>query len=497
MVAVSLAVAMVGINTTAIGVATRGIADEFGASLTTLTWIVGGYLLTAASLSLIGGRLGDVAGRSRTFVAGIVVFAIGSLVAATAPSSDVLIVGRIIEGMGAALLMPTSIEILAAYPPVGGARQGFRVRGIVYAASFGIGPLIGGLLTDHLSWRAIFWFEVVVLLIAGILACPLLRIASELPKAPTRDLRGAVLSALLVLVVVGGAFRAQSWGWVSWPAFACAVAALVLGAALWWVESRTRHPLLHRGLLSSRIVVGANVATVAASIGMIGLIYFFNLFAQSAAVFESTGLAIAAALVPFTAAMVLFAHLADLLARHLGYRGPVLAGLGLAIVGFGLLSVTSASSTKLDLLVPLTLCGIGAGIANAGLTSPAVLTEPRVRLDEAAGLLSLSRFVGAAMAVAIGTSTYLSVAVRIPSSMVAATGQDPEQMAVGGTVFHGAVATLNNDLRGPFEAAARAQTADAFATTMRVAAVVLTVLTLVSAWLLRPERVRAERVSSD
>ena len=316
------------------------------------------------------------------------------------------------------------------------------------------------------------------------MALPLLRTTSPLPKAPTRDLRGATLTALVVLVAVGGAFRAPHWGWLSWPTVAWAALSAALLVALSWVEARTPHPIMHRGLLRNRVVVGANLATVAASIGMIGLVYFFNLFAQSAAVFDSTGLAVTAALVPFAASILLFAYLADLLTRRFGYRGPVLAGLGIAIAGFAWLSTTSGSTTELDLLVPLMLCGIGAGIANAGLTSPAVLSEPRARLDEAAGLLSLSRFVGAALAVAIGTSTYLSVAVRLGN--VEATGRAADQVAVGGSVFHEAVAHLGDDLRGPFEAAAHSQTAQAFAATMRVAAVVLGVLTLLSAWLLRP-----------
>jgi len=478
--------AVVGLNTTAIGVATRGIAGELDLAPDELSWIVGAYLIAAASFSLVGGRLGDVVGRARTFVAGVALFAVGALAAALSPSTEILIVARVIEGLGAALVLPASIELVAAFPPAAGPRIGFRARGVVYSSAFGIGPLIGGLLTDQVTWRAIFWFELVFLLIAGALAAPLLTRRSGLPKPPTRDIRGAVTSALLVAVSLGAVARSPVWGWWSTEMAIAAATALVLAALLMRIESRTPHPLLHRRVLTDRVVVGANVATLAASIGMIGLLYFFNLFAQSAAVFDSTALAVAFALVPFTASIVIFALVAQRLAGRFGSRGPVLVGLGMSTIGFFWLSTTGASTSELDLALPLTVCGIGAGIANAGLTTPAVLTLPRIRLDEAAGLFSLTRYVGSALAIAIGTSTYLAAAVRIPLPDEVSIAAGPASVATGRTTFQRALETLGDDLRAPFEAAARAQTAEAFASTMRVAGIALAVLTVISIVLLRP-----------
>ena len=290
-----------------------------------------------------------------------------------------------------------------------------------------------------------------------------------------------------MLVTITSAYGIQSWGWISWPTAAAAVLLAVLVLLLIRVESRASDPLLHRALWRNRFVLGANVATIAASVGMLGLVYFFGLFAQSAAVFDSPAVSVAAALAPFALSIVVFAYFSEYLARRLGYWGPVLTGLGLAVVGFGWLSTTSAGTTEAQLIVPLALCGVGAGIANGGLTGVAVMSEGRHRLDEAAGMLSLSRFVGSALAIAIGTTTYLSVAATQPLEGVE-TSRPPDEVAIGGSAFHEVVAQLRQDLRAPFEAAARSQSAEAFATTMRLAAVMLLLLTLLSVWLLRPTR---------
>jgi len=487
-VAVCIAMVVVGLNTTAITIATRGMAHDLGASMRDLEWIMGAYLIAAAAFALVGGRLGDVAGRTSVLLAGLAVFVVGSLAAAAAPDTPLLIAARAVQGLGAALIMPASIEMIVAYPPGRGASEGFRARGVVYATAFGLGPLLGGILTDNVSWRAVFVFEAVVALGAVAVAVPLLGRHSAAPKRPTRDLRGAALTVVATVLVVLLASQPHRWGWTSPAVFGCAALLAVTLLALRHVELHTHHPLVHPSLLRDRIVIGANVATLGASIAMVGLIYFFNLFAQSAVGFRSTAVQVGLTLVPFTVSIVVFAVLASLLSRRFSFEGPVVCGLGLAVLGFVALSRVTVGVTEQQILFPLVLCGVGAGIANAGLTNPAVMTPPRKRVDEAAGLVSLSRFLGSAIAIAIGTATYLAVGVDPKGNELAATGEQADAMLLGTGAFDRAVATLGADLRTPFEAAARASTVDAFASTMRMTAFGLALLTGLAIWLLRPRR---------
>jgi MFS family permease len=486
LVAICVAIAVIGLNTTATNVAARGMADPFDLSLDDLSWVVAAFLVSAAACSLVGGRLGDVIGRLWTFIMGATLLFAGSVVAATAPAAWALVVGRILQGVGAGLVLPSTIELTVAFAPPETRGRGFRARAVTYACAFGVGPLVGGVLTDTLGWRALFALEAVLAGIALAIAVALRDRRSGMPVAPTRDWRGALLSMAAIALFMVGAGRMRVWGWVPWPTGAVAAALVALLAALVWVESHTPHPLIHRSLWRDRVVMGANLATIGASVGMIGLIYFFAALAQSAAVFASTGLAAATALGTFTATIVAFALLSGRLSRRFGFSAPVLTGLVISVAGFLWLSTTTVGTTEGELLVPLSLCGFGAGIANGGLVAPAVFSTRLTRVDEAAGLTSLSRFFGSAIAVVIGTSTYLAVAVRDPG--VESAPIVDASVSLGAGAYQDAVDALRADLRVPFEAATRAQTVQAFATTMRLTALLVAVLAALSFWLLRGAR---------
>ncbi len=223
---------------------------------------------------------------------------------------------------------------------------------------------------------------------------------------------------------------------------------------------------------------------------MLSLLYFFNLFAQSAATLEAEVIEVLLALGPFALSMWACAAFASWLGDRLGPRGPAIVGLGMMVLGFAVLSRTSPSTSELDVAFPLALAGIGAGIANASLTGVAVLHLPAGRINEAAGWLGLSRFVGSAVALGLGTASFLSVA---PVPIAAPEPSTPaiEIAEEAPSAFDLAVATLDRDLSGPLVAATQATTSSRFARTMGLTAIVLAVIAVVSAVLLRPPRAAA------
>lgn len=476
-VAVTVASAVVGLTTTAVTVGTRGMALDLGLSTVELGWVVNGYLVAAAALVLLGGRLGDTIGRRRSFDLGLAVFAAGSLLGAVAPGFWVLLAARVLQGVGAALVLPSSIEVVAEYAEPGSEGGGFRWRGLAYACAFAIGPLVGGVLTDWSSWRWIFVLDAVLITLAWLVVRPLRRHAGRGTHSPTQDVAGALLAAVLVALVVLLAERVATWQFVSVRSGVVLVSVVVLTLLLVQHERRTPHPLMHPFVWQDRRVLGANVATVGASAGMLSLLYFFNLFAQSAATFDHAALSVLAALAPFVASMVVCAVFAHWFGHRVGPRGPVAFGLALMVVGFGILGTVTDATTEAQLYLPLAVAGVGAGITNASLTSVAVLHLPAGRMNEAAGWISLSRFLGSAMALAVGTATFLSVvASRRPGEEVV-----PDRNV---DTFDLAAASLERDLSGPLAAAAGADTAERFARTMGVTAAVLAAVLVVSWWLL-------------
>lgn len=292
----------------------------------------------------------------------------------------------------------------------------------------------------------------------------------------------------------------EPWG-VAWATVAAVVLGLVVVSLFVVLERRSPAPLLHPSLLRDRVVLGGDIATFVSSLGMLGLLYFFGIFARSAVVFDASALQVAFALVPFTVSLALLGALAGRLVDRFGRAIPVVVGMALMALGFLALALTTVDSTEVDLILPLAVCGIGAGLANVCVIGPAVLSVDQLRLGEAAGVASLARFAGTALAVAIGTATYLNVgahhvsptlpgadasAVEVVAGTTGAAAAD--ELAIGGDAFERALAALDIDLQAPFRSAVELDAVDGFTATMRWTGLTLAGAAVASGWLLRGGR---------
>ncbi len=369
---------MTMLDGTVVNVALRTIGEDLDASIAQLQWISNGYLLSLSSFILLGGSLGDRFGRRRVFVVGTLWFAIASLLCGIAPTAEVLIGARILQGLGAALLMPGSLAMI----------QGAFVRedrsaaigawsglGSVAAA---IGPFVGGGLVQYADWRWIFFINLPLAVVTVVVAQRSVPETLD-PHAPRRfDALGAVLAAL----VLGGI----TYALIEWGGGLAGVAVLVaVLAAIGYVvdERRSDHPMLPLGIFSDRVFSAANAMTLLVYAALGAVLFFLVLQLQTVSGY--TALEAGVATLPITICMLLLASRAGALSTRIGPRIPMTVGpLVMALGTLLLLGAGADASYWTDVLPGLTIFGLGLALMVAPLTATVLAAAP----DEHAGIAS-------------------------------------------------------------------------------------------------------------
>ncbi|WP_081680837.1 MFS transporter [Cellulomonas sp. URHD0024] len=372
LVAASVPMFMATLDNLVMTTALPVLRTELNASIEQLQWMINAYTLSFATLMIAAATLGDRLGRRRVFIAGIAVFGGASILSALSTSPEMLIGARALQGAGAAAIMPLSLALLAGAVPASKRAMAIGVWGGVSGLGVALGPVIGGAVVGGISWEAIFWINVPVALVA----IPLVLWA--LPESHGRrqpiDLVGLALAGTSVLLIVWSIIRGNDDGWGSTRV----VGGLLVGVALLlafvaW-ESRTDHPLVPLRLFRERSFSVANVSALAFSFGVFGLVFLLAQYLQIGMGF--TPLQAGVRTLPWTAAPMIFAPIAGILAPRVGVRPLLFTGLLLQAAGLawqGLL-VTSDSLTYVDLVPGLALAGIGMGLTFAP-SATAVLAD--------------------------------------------------------------------------------------------------------------------------
>ena len=399
LVTMCLGVFIAQLDTSLVNLAIKPIGADLAADVSRLQWVVDAYNLAYASFLLTGGALGDLHGRRRVFALGVATFTIGSVVCGFAPNGTILIAGRAVTGLGAALMLPTSLAILAAtYPDPKERVRAIGIWASCNGVALAIGPTAGGLLVDSAGWRSIFLLIVPVGIWAFAMALKAVPESAQ-PEGRRLDLPGQALAILalggLAFAVIEGAHR----GWNAVPTMVSIGICVVSAVLFVRIESRTEGALVPLELFRRPAFSAAMVVAALMTFGMYAMLFLVPLYLQ--AVRGATAFVAGLELLPLSLTFVLVSsHSGGLVARF-GPRAVMTAGM--ALMGAGLLILAGLSGDTSLLTVEAALLVIGGGLGlNAGpVMAVAVASVPPARSGTASGLGNTARMIGATLGVAV------------------------------------------------------------------------------------------------
>ncbi|WP_114252267.1 MFS transporter [Streptomyces sp. Go-475] len=402
---------IVSLDNTVLNVALPSMQQDLHASTSGLQWTIDAYTLVLASLLMLAGSTADRIGRKRVFMAGLVVFTLGSVLCSLAPNLQALVAFRMVQAVGGSMLNPVAMSIITnTFTDPRERARAIGAWGAVVGISMAAGPLVGGLLVESVGWRSIFWINLPVGLAALLLTLRLVP-ESRAPRARRPDPVGQVLVIALFGSLTYAIIEAPSTAFASLaPLVVLALAAL---AALLWYEPRRAEPLIDLRFFRSAPFSGATVIAVSAFAALGGFLFLSTLYLQN--VRGLTALEAGLWMLPMAVPTFLCAPLSG---RLVGSRGPRLSLLvaGLAMTASGVLfAAFEAETSNVTLFLGYVLFGIGFGFVNAPITNTAVSGMPRAQAGVAAAVASTSRqlgqtlgvaVVGAVLASGVGASSY-------------------------------------------------------------------------------------------
>jgi EmrB/QacA subfamily drug resistance transporter len=404
---------MIMLDNTVVNVALPSIQRDLDMQLSELEWIVSGYALTFAALMLIGGKLADAYGRRLIFVIGIAVFTLASLACGLASSGEVLIAARVAQGVGAAMMNPATLSIITVTFP---ARQRGTAIGIwagISALALAIGPLVGGLLTEHAGWNWIFFINVPVGAL-GIVASFVLIDESRDETHERLDLPGLATSGIGLFALTYGLIEANNYGWGSARIVGAFVVAAVALVSFVLLERHTRAPMLDLTLFRNRTYVGANLVMLLVALAMFGVFFFVSLYMQN--VLGYSAVEAGAAFLPMTLLIIVVAPLAGRASDRFGSRWLMATGMVLLSAQLAYFSQLSDDATFWRLLPALVLGGFGMSLTMTPSSAAAMRAVPVAKAGMGSAVLNAFRQVGGSTGIALMGAIMASRLTKPPTT---------------------------------------------------------------------------------
>jgi EmrB/QacA subfamily drug resistance transporter len=397
--AVTFSLFMIMLDNTIVNVALPSIGRGLDVGVSELEWVVNGYTLTFAVLMLTGGRLADLYGRRLVFETGLALFTLSSLACGLAPNIATLIAARSFQGAGGALMMPATLSIISATFPPEERGTAIGIWAGVSGSALAIGPLLGGLLTEHVGWSWIFFVNVPVGAAAFAASLVLVPESRSAESGERPDLLGLFTSAGGLLALVYALIEANKHGWTSATILGLFAASVVLLGAFVAVEQHGRTPMLDLSLFGKRTFAGANIAALLVSLAMFGIFFFVSLYMQN--ILGWSPVRAGTVFLPMTVLIVMAAPLAGRVTDLIGPRWPIAFGMVLLSISLMLFSRLGMHADFVEMLPGMLVGGIGMGAAMGPMTVAALSA---VRVDDAgvaSGVVTTARQVGGTLGVAV------------------------------------------------------------------------------------------------
>ena len=399
LLAVSFGLFMIMLDNTVVNVALPSIQRSLDADQSELEWVVVSYALTFATFMLTGGKLADYFGRRRLFIIGLAIFTGASLACGLAPDAGFLIAARAVQGLGAAIMNPATLGIITATFP---ARQRGLAIGVwagVSAMALAIGPLIGGLITDHIDWSWIFFVNVPVGILGIIVARWAIDESRDTSHEQRLDIPGLATSAIGLFALTYALIEANAYGWTSARILALFGLAALSLAAFVLLERHQRVPMLDLTLFRDSTFAGANLTMLLVSLAMFGIFFFNSLFLQNALGYSA--LETGAVFLPMTILIIVLAPAAGRYSDHVGSRWLVGAGMTLVSLSLVLFAQLDVGSTFWHILPGLVTGGLGMALTMTPTTAAAMGAVAIDKAGVGSAVLNCSRQVGGSLGIAV------------------------------------------------------------------------------------------------
>jgi EmrB/QacA subfamily drug resistance transporter len=429
LLAVALGVMMVGLDATVVSIANPAIARDLHATLADLQWVTNGYLLALAVSLITAGKLADRLGRKRIFLTGVVAFALASTMVGLSGSISMVILWRVVQGLAGALLQPSSLAILRNAFPAEKLNMAVGIWGGTSGLAIASGPIIGGLLVQHVNWQSVFYVNVLVGVLALVVGAWVIRESRARDQVRSFDMIGVLLSSAAMFALVWGIIKAQAYGWGDAYPLGFFGGAIVLFALFVVRERLARGPLIPLGLFRSASLSASVALVLMVSFALFGVLFFLVLYMQQ--VHGMSPVQAGVRILPLTAVFVFSAPLGGALTQRLGPRPPIVFGmLAVSVSLFGLAGI-SVDAAYIALWPWFALLGIGMGFVIVAATEAIVGNAPLDLSGVASGLQQTAMQVGGVLGTAVLGSV---MSTRVTSTIVShltASGVAPAQAAGG------------------------------------------------------------------